>query len=240
MNQKNMADRQQRIGQRIQNLRPVQKFNEFKQGIAGRQPTEKEMQTGERLRSRIEANPRFQQLQERANGIGQKQMSAPPMPQQDNQSQQMQQAAQAQKALQQAQQQQGKMGSTLMQQAMQNPNNIGSPSQGGIQASQTPIGMPQQVGGNAASAMGLGAPTQGLAGLMGKPMGGPPMGAGAGFGGGAPTSMGGAPAPMGMKKGGRVKAYAKGGAVSSKPKASSASSRGDGIAQRGKTKGRFV
>jgi hypothetical protein len=36
------------------------------------------------------------------------------------------------------------------------------------------------------------------------------------------------------------KKYAKGGAVSSKPKASSASSRGDGIAQRGKTKGRFI
>ena len=36
-----------------------------------------------------------------------------------------------------------------------------------------------------------------------------------------------------MKKGGKVKAYAKGGSVS-------ASSRGDGIAQRGKTKGRFI
>jgi hypothetical protein len=36
-----------------------------------------------------------------------------------------------------------------------------------------------------------------------------------------------------MKKGGKVKAYAKGGSVS-------ASSRGDGIAQRGKTKGRIV
>jgi hypothetical protein len=43
-----------------------------------------------------------------------------------------------------------------------------------------------------------------------------------------------------MKKGGKVKAYAKGGMVSGKSKASSASSRGDGIAQRGKTKGRFV
>ena len=37
---------------------------------------------------------------------------------------------------------------------------------------------------------------------------------------------------LGMKKGGAVK--------SSKPKASSASKRGDGIAQRGKTKGRMV
>ena len=44
---------------------------------------------------------------------------------------------------------------------------------------------------------------------------------------------------LAMKKGGKVKAYAKGGSVSSKPKISSASSRGDGIAQRGKTKGRI-
>jgi hypothetical protein len=44
-------------------------------------------------------------------------------------------------------------------------------------------------------------------------------------------------------KGGKVKTYAKGGKVSSAPKASKvsgASNRGDGIAQRGKTKGRFV
>lgn len=40
------------------------------------------------------------------------------------------------------------------------------------------------------------------------------------------------PAPGGMKSGGKVKAYAKGGAVK-------ASSRGDGIAQRGKTKGKI-
>ena len=38
---------------------------------------------------------------------------------------------------------------------------------------------------------------------------------------------------LGMKKGGKVKTYAKGGSVSS------ASSRGDGIAQRGKTRGRM-
>jgi hypothetical protein len=44
---------------------------------------------------------------------------------------------------------------------------------------------------------------------------------------GAPQAMGG----MGMKKGGMV---------SSKPKASSASSRADGCATKGKTKGRFV
>jgi hypothetical protein len=55
---------------------------------------------------------------------------------------------------------------------------------------------------------------------------------------GQPTSP---PAPklagMGafMKKGGKVKAYAKGGAIKS-----SASARGDGCAQRGKTKGRMV
>ena len=46
----------------------------------------------------------------------------------------------------------------------------------------------------------------------------------------SPGANGGVP---GMKKGGKVKAYAKGGMVSS------ASSRGDGIAQRGKTKGRM-
>jgi hypothetical protein len=38
-------------------------------------------------------------------------------------------------------------------------------------------------------------------------------------------------APDGMKRGGKAKAYAKGGSISS---------RGDGCAQRGKTKGRFV
>ena len=53
-------------------------------------------------------------------------------------------------------------------------------------------------------------------------------------------AIGGGGNPMGggifktMNKGGKVKAYAKGGSVSS------ASSRGDGIAQRGKTKGRFI
>ena len=42
-----------------------------------------------------------------------------------------------------------------------------------------------------------------------------------------------------MKRGGKVKAYAKGGSVSSKP-AKSTRGRGDGIAQRGHTKGRIV
>ena len=41
------------------------------------------------------------------------------------------------------------------------------------------------------------------------------------------------------KRGGKVKAYAKGGAVSSKP-VKSTRGRGDGIAQRGHTKGRIV
>ena len=54
----------------------------------------------------------------------------------------------------------------------------------------------------------------------------------------------GAGGAMNMKKGGAVKKYAKGGAVNpapaSKPARSSASSRGDGCAIRGKTKGRFV
>ena len=47
------------------------------------------------------------------------------------------------------------------------------------------------------------------------------------------------PPPM-MKKGGAVKAAKMGAVKVSKPKTSSASNRGDGIAQRGKTKGRMV
>jgi hypothetical protein len=46
-----------------------------------------------------------------------------------------------------------------------------------------------------------------------------------------PRSMPGTSGGVPMKKGGKVKAYANGGSVSS---------RGDGIAQRGKTKGRIV
>ena len=90
-------------------------------------------------------------------------------------------------------------------------NKIGSGIMGGMGGATAPMG-------------GMGAPQM-------------PPGGGLGVAGG----MGGAPAPMVMKKGGAVKAkaYAKGGTVSSKPKASSASSRGDGIAQRGKTKGRM-
>ncbi len=75
-----------------------------------------------------------------------------------------------------------------------------------------------------------------------------PIGAGAGFGPtaapatGLSSMIGGQPAPM--KKGGAVKKYAKGGAVSSAPASKSArspaSSRGDGIAQKGKTRGKFV
>jgi len=68
--------------------------------------------------------------------------------------------------------------------------------------------------------------------------GGNPMGGGMGLSG--PIAVQQRAGPLQMKKGGKVKAYAKGGMISSKPKASSASSRGDGIAQRGKTKGRFV
>jgi hypothetical protein len=52
------------------------------------------------------------------------------------------------------------------------------------------------------------------------------------------AEMGQPPVPpdrvMGKAKGGKVAGYAKGGSVSS------ASKRADGIAQRGKTKGRFV
>ena len=56
------------------------------------------------------------------------------------------------------------------------------------------------------------------------------MGTGGGFGP-QPNNLS---SGMTMKKGGKVKGYAKGGSVSS------ASRRGDGIAQRGKTKGRMV
>jgi hypothetical protein len=55
--------------------------------------------------------------------------------------------------------------------------------------------------------------------------------------GGFKSGLGPNPTPspgMTMKKGGKVKGYAKGGSVAS------ASKRGDGIAQRGKTKGRMV
>ena len=64
------------------------------------------------------------------------------------------------------------------------------------------------------------------------------IGGGGGIGGG----LGGIARQVkmfGMKKGGKVKAYAKGGMVSSSSKPSTASSRGDGIAQRGKTRGRM-
>ena len=45
---------------------------------------------------------------------------------------------------------------------------------------------------------------------------------------------------MGFKKGGSVKASKMGAVKQSKPSMGSASKRGDGIAQRGKTKGRIV
>jgi hypothetical protein len=75
-----------------------------------------------------------------------------------------------------------------------------------------------------------------------------PIGAGAGFGPtaapatGLSSMIGGQPAPM--KKGGAVKKSAKKAAVESKsvskPARSSASSRADGCAVKGKTKGRMV
>lgn len=53
--------------------------------------------------------------------------------------------------------------------------------------------------------------------------------------GGGMKGIAGAPSPgMTMKKGGKVKGYAKGGVVGS------ASKRADGVAQRGKTRGRFI
>lgn len=65
------------------------------------------------------------------------------------------------------------------------------------------------------------------------------------FGFASPDEVGYVPTYPAFKKGGKVtaKKYAKGGKVSSAPKAakaSTASRRGDGIAQRGKTKGRMV
>jgi len=79
--------------------------------------------------------------------------------------------------------------------------------------------------------------------MTGGPGAPPPMPAGGGMGtqpmGGMGTPPIGAPNPAMMKKGGAVKAKApaKGGSVS---KVSSASSRADGCAIKGKTKGRFV
>jgi hypothetical protein len=64
-------------------------------------------------------------------------------------------------------------------------------------------------------------------------------GGGGGGGGGGKTQDDEFASVNVMKRGGKVKAYAKGGAVSSKP-AKSTRGRGDGIAQRGHTKGRIV
>ena len=75
-------------------------------------------------------------------------------------------------------------------------------------------------------------PTPKMGGIPTGPMGGM---------GNAPAPMGGmAPPRMGMKKGGSVKASKMGAVKQSKPSMGSASKRGDGIAQRGKTKGRMV
>ena len=76
---------------------------------------------------------------------------------------------------------------------------------------------------------------QGGMGLMGAPQQGAPLGAGAGFGAPATQSQAVNNAMRGtnMKKGGAVKKMASGGTTSS------ASKRADGIAQKGKTKGRM-
>ena len=95
---------------------------------------------------------------------------------------------------------------------------------GGMPPPDTGGGMPGPVGmgGGMGSGMG-GFGQQGLRGLTPNQQSGPaPMGMGMGMGGG-------------MKKGGAIKT--KSGSVS---KASSASSRADGCATKGKTKGRFV
>ena len=79
----------------------------------------------------------------------------------------------------------------------------------------------QQQGGAPVAGVPGGAPVQGLPG--GAPAPGLPGG-----------GTGAAPAPTSMKKGGKAKKMAKGGSVGS------ASKRADGIAERGKTKGKFI
>jgi len=76
---------------------------------------------------------------------------------------------------------------------------------------------------------------QGSMGLMGAPQQGAPLSASAGFGAPATQSQAVNNAMRGtpMKKGGAVKKMASGGTTSS------ASKRADGIAQKGKTKGRM-
>jgi len=64
-------------------------------------------------------------------------------------------------------------------------------------------------------------------------------GGGGGGGGGGKTQDDEFASVNVMKRGGKVKAYAKGGAISKKP-VKSTRGRGDGIAQRGHTKGRII
>jgi hypothetical protein len=125
---------------------------------------------------------------------------------------------------------------------------LSPPRTGGMIAT-PPIGMGGRLG-----AVG-GAPAMGgsqMGGQLGAPGGMPAMGgmqapvgmqnalqeAATRINAGAPAlgKMGG----MGMKKGGSVKASKMGAVKQSKPSMGSASKRGDGIAQRGKTKGRMV
>ena len=83
------------------------------------------------------------------------------------------------------------------------------------------------------------APDTGFGNGAGMPMptGGMPMPVGGGMDGGMGGGFGGGMDGVGgMKRGGKVKKMASGGMTS---KVSSASKRGDGIAQRGKTKGRM-
>ena len=91
-------------------------------------------------------------------------------------------------------------------------------------------GMPQPMGGMSA---GLGAPMQTQSNMSAAPPGNAPQGMPPTVSGGQAKSMG-----LGMKKGGKVKSssYKSGGNVST---VSSVSKRGDGIAQRGKTRGKM-
>jgi len=66
------SERADRIGQKVQKLRPIQKIREIEQSYEGRAPTVEETQAREKLKSRVEANPRFQQLQAKGQDLQRK------------------------------------------------------------------------------------------------------------------------------------------------------------------------
>ena len=221
----------------IDNLPEIQKLRQFGQSIGNRPPTPQEMQTMQGMQSALQANPQYQKSrQQGASPPPMLPQSQPPMTHGAN----------------------GLMGKPMGGFGPSGPPTTGGfdynlikgtdspspPSQGRMQATQqanvqTQGSMPMRPFPPSQPGMPAGGTI--------KPMGAPPMGGGMGApmgGRGGMGGMSGAPAaPMGgmrMKKGGKVQAYAKGGMVSSSSKSSkpsTASSRGDGIAQRGRTKG---